>query len=261
MVFILAHIGFWLSIMTDETCGLAVCKSLDTVCPIYDMACQPFNHRNISTASRYHCTLVCIHNDNCDAIIYDTTRHACMLMVDACFSLKSYPDHVYQILTYECTKWVPKTGYYDVYWFLTNGRGNGFLTNGRGNNAVTRGVRDEDTVVGKAIVNGLGLASVHYAISSNGTEMIEGDFERLVVDPSCAVTWVSHDASLGQPLPLGSLIGGIITATNTPLYVARLFVSNHFITGYFNPINNLAWGQYYGAKSSHQFEVMVVRRR
>ena len=231
MVFILAHIGFWLSIMTEETCGLAVCKSLDTVRrPIYDMACQPFNHRNISTASRHHCTLVCKHNDNCDAIIYDTARHACMLMVDACFSLKPYPDHVYQIWTYECTKLVPKTGYYDVYWFLTNGQGN---------NAVTRGVRDGDTDVGKAFVNGLGLASVHYAISSNGTEIIERDFERLVVDPSCAVNWVSHYASLGQPLPLGSLIGGIITATNTPLYVARLFVSNHFITGYFNPINNL----------------------
>ena len=114
----------------------------------------------------------------------------------------------------------------------------------------------QSIVVGKGIIDVQG--TIHYAISSSGIKFVEGIFERLVVDPSCDLTWVSHDASLDQPLPLGSLIGGIITATNTPLYVVWIHVGGYFNSGYFNPINNRAWVEYYGVQSSNQFEVMVV---
>ena len=84
----------------------------------------------------------------------------------------------------------------------------------------------------------------------SGADIIGGDCELLVVKPSCSVTWTAHDSTTGQPIPKGALIGGKLTATSTPLYVARMVYDGTLLGGYHNPLN--------GPKSNTVFELMVV---
>ena len=84
-------------------------------------------------------------------------------------------------------------------------------------NFIARSFHDRDLIVGKDI------AGTFYGVSRDGNFVQKGsNYERLVVYPSCHITWVDHDSSTGQPLSAGFLIGGILTSTNTPLYVVRL---------------------------------------
>ena len=93
---------------------------------------------------------------------------------------------------------------------------------------------------------------------TDGTDVIGGDCELLVVEPSCSVTWVAHDTTNGQPIPKGALVGGKLTATNTPLYVARMVYGGLLLGGYYNPLNGKVWMSYSGPKSSTVFELMAV---
>ena len=45
--------------------------------------------------------------------------------------------------------------------------------------------------------------------------------ENVVVDASCHITWEEYEATTGQSMPAGALIGGLLAATNTPLYLSR----------------------------------------
>ena len=88
--------------------------------------------------------------------------------------------------------------------------------------------------------------------------------EKLVADSSCEVAWVPHDANSGHTLPADVLIGGVLTATNTPLYVARQKLNAYHITGYYNPVRKIAWAEFWisgnVAINNTVFEVMTVTR-
>ena len=235
----------WLLIGIGITPASTTCQSAVTLPPAYDKACKPFGHRSIATTTQYHCSLSCIHDSICYATIYDATRHNCMFLEGRCVLLQPSPGLVYQTFKHECITWVPNTGDYDVYWFYDG--------DSMRKNFIARAAHDGDLIVGKEI------EGTFHGVSRDGDYVTKGsDFERLVVYPSCHVTWVDHDASTGQPLPTGVLIGGILTSTNTPLYVARLMSGSKSFSGYFNPLNDLAWGEMIGVKSMQNFEVLVT---
>ena len=222
---------------------MSACSRVDTRPAIDGMACQPFESRNITTVKLEFCSLACIKSQRCEATIYDKTSGVCMLMNDPCFSLKPKFDHVYRSFMHDCTNWVPKDGSYPAYWFSE--------TKG-GRSSVSRKDDEGNIILGKK-------TNRFYAISPIDKKVIiGGNYELLLVERQCSVKWVTHDTTSGHPLPKEALIGGILTATNTPLYVARLTVSNRKICGYFNPLNGKAWSDYYGAKSSTLFEIMIV---
>ena len=79
---------------------------------------------------------------------------------------------------------------------------------------------------------------------------------------SCEVAWVPHDANSGHTLPADVLIGGVLTATNTPLYVVRQKLNEYHITGNYNPVSNIAWAEIWisgnVAINNTVFEVMTV---
>ena len=93
---------------------------------------------------------------------------------------------------------------------------------------------------------------------TDGTGGTFSTYELLIVEASCGVAWATHDTSNKQPVPKGALVGGILTATNTPLYVARQDVDGRLVGGYYNPLNVMAWGAFSGTKNNTVFEIMVV---
>ena len=219
------------------------CSRVDTRPAIDGMICQPFESRIITTVRLEFCSLACIKSQRCEATIYDKTSGVCMLMNDPCFSLKPKFDHVYRSFMHECINWVPKDGSYPAYWFSETKAERSY---------VSRKAHEGNIILGKK-------TNRFYAISPiDNKVVVGGDYELLFVERQCSVKWVTHDTTSGHPLPKGALIGVILTATNTPLYVARLTVSNRKIGGYFNPLNGKAWSDYYGANSNTLFEIMIV---
>ena len=239
----------WLFILIGATTATqTTCKSMITLPPAYDKACEPFGYRNISTTIEHHCSLACIQSGDCDATIYDATRRNCMLLEGRCVLLQPSPGFVYQTFKHECVKWVSNANDYDAYWF--------YFGDGMRQNFIARTFHDGDLIVGKEI------KGTFYGVSRDGNFVQNGSsYERLVVHPSCHITWVDHDSSTGQPLSVGFLIGGILTSTNTPLYVVKLESGGQYCSGYFNPLNDLAWGEMRGVKSMPQFEMLLILPR
>ena len=228
---------FWLIIVIIGISGASShCAMVDTLPPIDNMTCKPFAHRSITAASVRQCTLTCIQSNHCEAMIYDKTSGICMLMNDPCFSLETNDNHVYRSFRQECIKWVPPE---DDYLFYHNVARHyfegGYILGKVGNRGNFRGINPSDTtIIGEEI------------------------YERLVVNPSCNATSVTYDASSGQPIPKGAVIGGTLNATNTPLYVAHLYHDGGLVDGYYNPLNNKAWAATNTIKSDTVFEFMVV---
>ena len=219
------------------------CMDVDTIPPVENMACQPFEYRNITATKPESCSLTCVQSQRCEATIYDKTFGVCMLMSNPCVSLERRINHLYQSFMPECIKWVPTGGDYHGYWFLEG------ITH---QSYVSCKTHEGNIIIGKKTDH-------FYVISPiDNSVIIGGDYELLLVEPECTVTWMSHDTTSGQPIPRGALIGGILTATNTPLYVARLHSSGVVSGGYYNPLNGQAWADHGGVKSSTLFEIMVV---
>ena len=220
-----------------------ICMDVDTIPPVEDMACQPFESRNITAIKPEFCSLACVQSQRCEATIYDKKSEVCMLMKNPCFSLEHRFNHVYRSFMPECIKWVPMSGGYPVYWFLETNTQRSY---------VSRTAREGNIITGKK-------TDQFYVVSPNDNSVvIGGDYELVVVQPHCSVTWVSHDTTSSQPIPRGALIGGILTDTNTPLYVARLLTSGVVCGGYYNPLNGKAWAEFMGMNSNTVFEIMVV---
>ena len=224
---------------------MSTCRSTDTMPPINGKACQPFASRNITTIKPEFCSLACVHNQHCEATIYDKTSGGCMLMNDPCFSLEPFPNHIYRSFKYECTKWVTPDESYPAYWFNEKTSSRSY---------VSRQSRGGNIIIGKKTTDFYSIDPIDKSVVRNRNNM----YELLVVDPSCSVAWVQHDSTSGHPLPRGALIGGILTDTNTPLYVARQNLADRVLGGYYNPLNGKAWGEYHGANNNTLFEVMVV---
>ena len=236
-----------LMILTEVVFISTACETLATIPPTHGKACQPFDYNNITAIIKHHCSLACAARNECHAIIFDTTSHVCMLLMETCLTLQPYPGHIYQSFKHECIKWVPGTGNFNAYWFFVYGSMK---------NIVARAYREGEVIVGK-------VTNKFHGVSSDGTYFKGVSYEQMVVHPSCDVTWVSYNSSSGLPLPSGALIGGILMTTNTPLYVVRvaIAVNGYLFSGYFNPLNELAWTEYLGTQSSDLFEVMVVQPR
>ena len=192
--------------------------------PVHDSACEKQDHINISVIEHRHCKLACIRNKECLATIYDGYRSVCMLLPEPCFLLKPHPGHVYQVFQHLCTKWVPNSDDDIGYWIYIGGNRRSFIG---------RKFIDKDLVVGE-------VTSGFFAVRTSGRSVIwsRNNYEILVVDASCRVTWVPHDATMEQPIPAGALIGGFLAETNTHLYVSKIGT----VVGYYNPLNRMAWG-------------------
>ena len=246
IIWIGIYVGF-LFTPGNGNASTAPCKISHIQSPVTDRACEPPEYTNISTSELRHCSLACVHHRKCKAIIFDGRHSVCMILPQQCLLLDPRVNHVYQSFEYSCTKWVNVNDAVDTYWVYET----------LGNKAyVARAFMDNDLIIGK-------LTRDFHAITPSGTKRRGGsDLEKIVVDALCNVTWVPCDAIIGQAMPAGAVIGGFLAVTNTPLYVSRLATLNcRWALGYYNPLNQKAWGECYGVQSSYIFEVMVAEPR
>ena len=237
---------FWL--LLCDTKGLrSNCKFQNIQSSIDGQACENKEYINISVTERRHCSLACINNRECKATVLDLNHSVCMLLPEPCMLLTPYPDHVYQSFQQPCTKWVPNSHSAPGYW----------IYEGSSKSYIARTFINDDLVVGK-------VTTAFLAIHPSGTSVIRGgNYEKLVVDELCHVTWVSYDARSGKPLPGAAFIGGFLGATYTPLYVTRLPVTigeeEKNAVGYYNPLKHVAWAQLGGIRYGTMFEIMEVQ--
>ena len=230
-------------------CLLSNTKPITADCNFYGIqraeegqACEHQEYKEISVPERRHCTLACTYRKECKAIVYDSRRSMCMLLLEPCMLLRPRSDHVYQTFQRPCTKWVSSNDSHG-YWIDELGL----------RSYIGRRFVNHDLVVGK-------VTDKFHAIRPNDTTYIGGEnYGKLVVDASCRVAWVSYDATSGQSMPTGAMVGGFLAATNIPLYVSRLPLDNINLVGYFNPLNHRAWADYYGPKNGTRFDIMVIQ--
>ena len=244
---VVIYVAYW--VLLSPTEGLtAGCRFHDIQSRSYGQACETREYINISVAERRHCTLSCIHSTKCEATVFDIRQSVCMLLEEPCILLKPRIEHVYQSFKFQCSKWVPSSDDIPGLWLYEKPRNKA--------NVVRKMVKD-DLVLGK-------VSDQFHAVLPNGTSCVHGgNYEKLVVDASCRVNWVSYDATSGQPLPKGALIGGFLAVTNTPLYVSKFRDEENgqpiHILSYYNPLNHMAWGEYYAVKNNSTFDILTIR--
>ena len=214
-----------------------------------DWACQPFDHQDvdITNLSYHHCSLTCFQHQKCQAFIYDKVTGTCLVMDYICVWPRPNMGNIYGISKPQCFRWEPHGTDHPFYWFIESGNLKCFTG---------RRPHQDDMLVGKVTNN-------FYTIDPSSSSIISGGtYEKLVVDPSCEVTWVPHDANSGQQLPSDALIGGVLSDTNTPLYAVRQQVSGKLFMSYYNPLNNKAWGEASSSvRSTAVFEVMTIKHQ
>ena len=218
----------------------ADCKSQDIQPDMQGYACVTLEYIIIPVNEEHHCSLACIHSKDCRATVYDS----CTLLPQPCMLLRPQPHHVYQALVQPCFEWISTCSKCAAnYWVIEESGVKAYIA---------RLYHNDDLLVGK-------LTNKFYAITLNGqTKISLYDYEELVVDPSCTVNWVWFNANSELLPPEGALIGGFAVATQTPLYVSRLEKSGRQVVGYYNPLNNMAWGHWSGAVSRAAFEILVI---
>ena len=220
------------------------CKSQSIQPATQSHTCETLKYINIPVTERHRCSLACIRTEDCRATVYDNRHSVCTLLPQPCMLLRPRPDHVYQSFVQPCFKWTSTCSKCaSNYWMIEESDVKTYIA---------RMYHNDDLLVGK-------LTNKFYAITLDGqTKTSLNDYEELVVDPPCTVNWVWFDANNEQLPPEGALIGGFAAATRTPLYVSRLDISGRHVVGYYNPLDNTAWGFWSGAASRTTFELLVI---
>ena len=172
-----------------------------------------------------------------------------MMLNNPCLWTQPHVGHIYGISKPQCFTWEHHDKKCPFYWYYEKPH----------RSYVNRSIHQGDSLVGK-------MTGKFHNVDPNSFSLVSGgSCETLVVDSSCEVFWVPHDANSGQPLPYDALIGGVLSITNTPLYVARQLQGTKYITGYYNPLNNKTWGPAWRSGplvlNSMVFEVMIVKLR
>ena len=145
-----------------------------------------------------------------------------MMLRGPCVLTQPYAGHIYGIIKPQCFSWEHNDKDYPLYW----------CNEGSHRSYVGRCLYQGEMLIGKVTSN-------FYDIEPNAISLvIGGSYKILVVDSSCGVVWVPHDANAGQPLPADALVGGVITATNLPLYVACQPYGTRYMGGYYNPMSS-----------------------
>ena len=216
---------------------------------LHGWSCQPFSHKDIINVPYHHYSLTCIQRHECQAYIYDKEGQLCRLLSNPCLLTQPHVGHIYCIIEPQCVSWERYDKDYPFYWYYEGSR----------RSYVGRRFHRGDMLVGKVTAGFITIDPNVFSIISGGS------YENLIVDSSCQVTWMTYDTHSGHPLLPEAVIGGVLSTTNTPLYVARQLQVDKYIVGYYNPLNNEAWGPTFisgsaGALHNTVFEVMTVAR-
>ena len=208
----------------------------------------------------HHCTWLCMRDQNCQVINFNSIGAYCLLSNGPCVSLEKEADFVTTSLAAKgpCSKWVENYEN-DTYKTITFPKG----TNTSDLLIVVRGRVGNNKVPGKGSLN-----SGYKLISWEGQEMTTHftyfPVEFLTISPECTISWVLHDSTSRNPLPAGAVIGGNLN--DVPLYVARKSTVHMagfptmYSCGYYNNIDGRGHMPYGGLDLLYtDVEILVIQ--
>ena len=204
------------------------CQTLHLRNRLMGFGCAWGNNVNFTGVAEHECVLRCMSDKSCTAVNYDVQDRVCMRMEVPCPVLEIQQYVHYQILAAppvdDCVQWIP-TGDWDYPRMVKyNSDPNGYQLHG-----VARLTRAGEVLPARWSK----AKNIAYTVQNN-TKFVSSVFEVLVVKKSCSVRWVNYDASSGNPLPPGAILGGHL-ADGMPLYVAITCLSaNWQVAGYYN---------------------------
>ena len=107
--------------------------------------------------------------------------------------------YIYGISKPQCLSWEHHDKDSTLYWHYEGAR----------KTHISGLLHQYDMLVGKVTIN-------FYTVYPNDFSLVRGrSYESPVVDSSCEITWVSHDANSGQSIPSDAVLGGVLPTTNT----------------------------------------------
>ena len=190
--------------------------------------CAWDNRVNVTGVAEHECVLRCMLDKSCAAVNYDAKEKVCMWIEVPCPVLESHQYTHYQILAPQpvdgCIQWIATSNrnYPRIVKYKSN-------PNGYYRHAVIRLKRAGEVLPGK-----WSLSQQHASAVQNNMAFSDRQFEVLVVKESCSVRWVYYDASSGNPMTPGAIVGGHLI-DGTPLYVAiACLTENYHVAGYYN---------------------------
>ena len=185
---------------------------------------------------QHHCTWLCMQDQICQVINFNSIGGYCLLGQGPCVSLERVVGFVTTSFSAKepCLKWEQDYAN-DPYKPITFPK----ATDQSDLLILVRGIEGNNKIPGKGY-----LRSGYWYYSWQGNLknfwFTEGQREFFTISTQCTTSWVPHDATSGNRLPTGAVIGGNLNGV--PLYVAReltAHMTGHpeiHCPGYFNNI-------------------------
>ena len=204
------------------------CESSPLRDRIMGFGCAWDNRVNFTNVAEHECVLRCMFDKSCTAVNYDVQDRVCMCVEVPCPVLE-----IQQYIHYQILAPPPLDGC--VHWVATNDRNYPRMVkynsspNGYNLIGIVRLRR-----AGKLLPAVWSQRNEKAVTVQNNTKFMSKAIEVLVAKESCSLRWVNYDASSGNALPPGAILGGHL-ADGTPLYVAiPCLTSTGDVAGYYN---------------------------
>lgn len=251
-----------LLLVYDTMCRVYSCRSSYTTQRGVGQKCMPSSNAyiNLTDTTKELCLWHCLRDQDCIILNYNYVSEYCVLINDSCESViadDQFVLHVFVTDRTRCISWEatsdPFTVPQDYVGFL-QAPGSTYII------AVVRIVRESDTLPGKMYIDNGNVFAV--LDGSAITPTAEDVTEILTIAPSCLTAWVPYDATTGENLPSGAVVGGELSS-GTVLYVARVYNAlwydvGGWATGYYNPNAGLAYVEHYGQATDHLMDILIL---
>ena len=217
------------------------CESFHLHDKLLGYGCGWNNQVIITDVAEHECVLRGMLDKSCTAVNYDVQDRVCMRMEVPCPVLEIHQYVHYQILT-------PTPADGCVLWMVPNDwshpRMVKYINKPESRHAVARIESAGELLPAKWPRNVPKASSVQ-----NNAQFSDSVFEVLVVKESCSLRWVNYNASSGNPLPPGAILGGHL-ADGTLLYVALFQVAaSRKMVGYYNDETRMGTCSFYGVRN------------
>ena len=236
-----------------------VCRQQHTQSPQVGQRCITDTEVYINrTCHQHHCMLLCMQDLSCQVINFNIFGSYCLLSQRPCISLEQNADFVTRYMAKKppCLKWVKNYGY-DAYEIISFPKAD----DPSDSQMIIRVRMGQSLIPGK-----MDSKTNEIYCSWDGKEVLvpASQAEFLIVSTECNISWVTHDSTSANPLPVRAVIGGHLN--DNTLYVARK-IAEHFpghsaeySAGYYDNVNKRGHFPYSLIDIVYdQFEVLVVQ--
>ena len=222
--------------------SVTCCESFHLRDRLLGYGCAWNNQVIITDVAEHECVLRCMLDKSCTAVNYDVQDRVCMRMEVPCPVLETHQHTHYQILAPP-----PMDGC--VQWLVSNDWNSPRMVKYNNKPGSVHGVARLDSA-GELLPARWPRDSQKAFTVQNNDEFSHIVFEVLVVNKSCSLGWVNYNASSGNPLHPGAILGGHL-ADGTLVYVALFPVtSSRKLVGYYNHETRLGTFYYYKVRNT-----------